>query len=115
ALVRRGGFPRRRRLASAMPEGADRGVALVLMDLAAGAPRRGVAALSAAHARRPGAQGPLLALFLSEAPALVAGQDPDGLLPALESDAVASTVLEGGRLQPAGRGRESEALEASLP
>jgi hypothetical protein len=113
-LIREGRLPRARRLAMAIPEGADRLVALALLDFAAGQPRRGEAALAAAYARWPEATAPLHALLVSRAPALVAGRDPGGLLKHVQADAVASALLEGWRLQRAGREAEIEELDGRL-
>jgi hypothetical protein len=56
----------------------------------------------------------LRALLIRRASALVEGDDPDGLLPRLRGDALASALLEGWRLQRAGREAEVETLEAAL-
>jgi spermidine synthase len=113
-LVREDRLPRARRVAAAMPPGAGKSVALAMVEIAAGHVPRSEAALRAAFAQWPDAPEVLHALLLRRPAALVEGVDPEGVLPRLRLDALASGVLEGWRLQQAGRERGIEALEGIL-
>jgi predicted membrane-bound spermidine synthase len=113
-LVRGGRLPRARRVVAAMPEGASRQVAQALVEIAARQPARGEGLLTNALRRWPAEPELLRALLVRRASALTEGDDPDGLLPRLRGDALASALLEGWRLQRAGREAEVERLEATL-
>lgn len=113
-FVRDGRLPRARRAAAAMPDGVLRGVAQATIDVASGARPRGEAALLALVRQAPGNPAPVQALLAARAEALAGGSDPDGLLPRIAADPLASAVLSGLRLARAGRLAEVEALEPVL-
>jgi spermidine synthase len=113
-LAREGRLPRARRIAAAMPPGAGQRMAAAAIDIAGGQAARGDAALGAAFAQWPEAPQTRRALLLRRSAALLRGQDPDGLLPRLARDALASAVLEGWRLQRDGREAEIEGEDGVL-
>jgi spermidine synthase len=109
-----GRLPRARRAAGAMPPGAPRRVAQALIDLASGARPRGDAALLQVLHDFPGDRGALHALMAVRGDALTGGTDPDGLLPMIASDPLATAVLEGWRLARGGRLLAVRELEPAL-
>jgi spermidine synthase len=113
-LIREGRLPRARRVAAAIPPGVRRRVALANLDIAAGAAARGEAGLRSALAEWPEAREARHALLLHRAAVLAAGGDPDGLLPRLRQDGLASAVVDGWRLQASGREGAIEGLEETL-
>lgn len=113
-FVREGRLPRARRMAGAMPPGAPRRVAEAGIDVAAGARPRAEAALLAVLRDEPGSTDALETLVVLRADDLVRGDDPDGLLPRVAADPLASAVLEGWRRSEAGRVAEVKDLEGVL-
>ena len=114
-LLQKRTLPRARRVALAMPAGVPRRVTLALLDVASGQRARGAAALRAAFAEAPDAPVARHALLALEGEALLRdGGDPQGLLPRLEGDALATALVAGWRLSRAGRIAEAAALDAEL-
>jgi hypothetical protein len=89
-------------------------VAEALIAVAAGAPAKGEAELLAVWREDPSRTEALQELLVFRADALTAGEDPDGLLPAIAADPLSRAVLEGWRRSRAGRMVQVRELEGVL-
>ena len=94
--------------------GASRRVAAALIAAAMGNRAGAEAELVAVSREPPGNVEAVQSLLVLRQDALIGGEDPDGLLPALAADPLSRAVLEGWRLSASGRLAEVGRLEDGL-